>query len=216
MERRAHTYTKPWKHPWSVDFRYVCTEASSRAQPRTRRRGVCYLPEVDRGQALVRTARLSHRLLVITGRCNSVRCRPTSTTKSTACTAAIGHMEMPINPTCRARPPSTHPPQTRALRRQARRTEPPKSDGRVCISARKVGALRALVETAMAQPEHTEDGHAHQPNVPSAAALHAPAPNPCVADQARRTEPPKSDGRVCTSARKVGALRALVETAMSA
>ena len=42
------TYTKAWKHPWAVDFRYVCT--SSRAQPAActasdveRQRGVCYL-----------------------------------------------------------------------------------------------------------------------------------------------------------------------------
>ena len=28
---------------------------------------------------------------------------------------------------------------------------------------------------------HQPHGHAYQPNVPSAAALHAPAPNPCVA-----------------------------------
>ena len=50
-----------------------------------------------------------------------------------------------------------------------------------------------------------------------AAAIHAPAPRPRAAAPAAKDRVTKSSGgRVCTSARKVGALRALVKTAIAA
>ena len=109
----------------------------------------------------MRTAPLAHRLLVITkGGATASGVGHASTTKSTPAPPPSA-MGMPINPTTTTVPgaaaihaPAPHPCAA-APGAKDRDTE----ERRACTSARKVGALRALVKTAIAADAGTERSH---------------------------------------------------------